>query len=98
MPAPLLRRFWPAILRYDLAAIAAGLLTGNPEALLGRFEALRGLRLFTFDRRTNFSAARLHPSEHISLLATSLSPSAHALYARKLASLVASGPDSPRPQ
>jgi GT2 family glycosyltransferase len=98
MPAPLLRRFWPVILRYDLAASAAGLVTGNREALLGRLEALRALPLFTFDRRVNIAAARLHPSEQISLLTRPLSPSAHARYSRKLASLVAGDPESPRPQ
>jgi GT2 family glycosyltransferase len=51
LPGPLLRACWPAILRYDLLALAYGLLRRQPAILRGRFEALREFPALAAQRR-----------------------------------------------
>ena len=88
MPAPLVMRYAGEIARYDLAAVVAGLATGNREALGGRVEALRELGRFTTSRRMNIASARLHPDEIEGLLAPAMSPGGYGRYRRRLARLL----------
>lgn len=82
LPAPLLARCLPAILRYDLLALLRGLLANDRASIQGRIEGWRTLPRFTEDRRKITTSARVHPSEMLDFLAPALSPR-HALKYRK---------------
>jgi GT2 family glycosyltransferase len=88
MPTPLLARHMSSVAKYDLAASAAGLLSGNREALMGRIEGLRTLKSLTASRRANLSSARLHPDELDHMLAPAFSPAEHRRFRQRIASLL----------
>lgn len=82
MPEPLLARCLIPILRYDLLAMARGLLSSDMASIRGRIEGWRTLRDFTEDRRKITTSARVHPTEMLDFIAPALSPR-HALKYRK---------------
>jgi GT2 family glycosyltransferase len=91
MPEVLLRRYWPHILRYDLFAVAGGLVSRNRHVLRGRLQALHSLRRLRSDRLKNLTSARLHPDEIEALLSPPLTPQQHLRYRRRLDALLADG-------
>ncbi len=90
MPEVLLSRYWRYILRYDLMAVAGGLLSCNRHILRGRLKALSLLPSLRSDRWKNITSARLHPDEIDALLSPPLSPRGHLRYRRRLDALVSS--------
>jgi GT2 family glycosyltransferase len=90
MPEVLLRRYWLHILRYDLLAVAGGLLSRNRHILRGRLQGLRRLHAFRTDRLKNLTSARLHPSELEQFLSPPLSPGGHLHYRQRLDALLGS--------
>jgi GT2 family glycosyltransferase len=88
MPEVLMSRYWPHIFRYDLLAVAGGLLSRNRHILRGRLQALRRLPALRPDRLKILTSARLHPHELDTLLSPPLSPRGHMRYRRRLDALL----------
>jgi len=88
MPEVLIRRYWRAIVRYDLLAVSRSLLDGDRYLLKGRLQGLRGLSRLTEDRRKIITSARVHPDEMASMLAPPLTPRQTLRYRHKLARLL----------
>lgn len=84
MPEPLLRRYWPAIARYDALAILYAIATGDRHLVRGRLDAISRLSEFTTDRRKIITSARLHPYEVAAMLAPALSPRTTLKYRARL--------------
>ena len=89
MPEALLRRYAPEILRYDLLALARGLVVGDRQSISGRLEALRTLSLFTDSRRKITTSARLHPDEMARLMSPALAPQQALKYRKRLNHILA---------
>jgi GT2 family glycosyltransferase len=69
LPGPILSTSLPAILRYDLLAVAYGLLRGQPAIASGRAEALRELPTLLAQRRT-IQATRTAPINELAAWVT----------------------------
>ena len=90
MPEPLLRRYWPAIVRYDALAMLYAIATRDRHLVRGRLEGISRLSEFTTDRRKIITSARLHPDEVATLLAPALSPRLTLKYRARLNRLLES--------
>ncbi len=84
LPGPLLRACWPAILRYDLLALAYGLLRRQPAILQGRFEALSELPALLAQRRHIQAGRTAALADLAAWLAPALSPVAVLRARRRL--------------
>ncbi len=84
MPECLLRRSWRYILRYELVALSAGLLTYDKPLVRGRLEALSRLPEFTTDRHKIVTSARLHPYELYAMMAPAHTPRQILRYRRRI--------------